>query len=649
MVRSAELEANAKQAEADRNLKLQLAEMQDKRERDVADLNASVQMRGQDVQARGQDLSYEAAMYGHNITARGQDLDYDAKMKGLSLDELKAQITREGNYLDYDAKLKKAAAGGSGSITAIQNQFDNAMMKEWMPLDEAVKQGTMTLSQARAVLNRKANDTAQYFPGASAVKASNAAYGVTGNTPEEQGEAQATKEIAYNRDIADDKQTRETIANSPYLRGMKQEDAREHIARAQNGVQGMRSAFKRFYDPLLSEADRKDAYENAQYYANKILPMPILSGIYNLAQNGKPITSEDYNNIYRRCIDTMVQNGAEYGDAELLTQKTLDEFGLTDKVNHYNKAIKEDTETLQNQIKYATSKAELETMFQMGPEYANFISLSEATQKTLSTYDPPFMQSIVNGLENATYEVDPYGNYYLSSNLSAKEESALQQATNTSNTADAVASIKVQQGPNALRNYKDGLVNAKDAQQMVDDSAKAILANTSNYNNSYNATKSEMNIKASDSTLKDMTEQCEKNKNLDTTQCIIASTTLDAFKDKDFKNMLGKARSLMTVGGDPIQLGRDETGRLVILEDQTGIQVTDSNYKTVQDLNEFVAAHSNNLNAVAINITDAILGPSAGTVKKVSRVYKGWTPNILQSGLGVTVRTDSKLAQDLDK
>jgi hypothetical protein len=89
-------------------------------------------MRGQDVNQRGQDLSYGATTRGQDVTARGQDLNYNLGGRGQDITANGQNIQAIAQSLGLDVDQFQAVLGYLSSLygreqTMDQNSLNRAM------------------------------------------------------------------------------------------------------------------------------------------------------------------------------------------------------------------------------------------------------------------------------------------------------------------------------------------------------------------------------------------------------------------------------------------------------------------------------------------------------------------------------------------
>lgn len=614
MIRSAELEAQMEEKKLERQDRLDAMMFEDKRIRELADL----------------DRAYKYDQLG---------------------------VTREGNYLDYWAKmaqLEKASKSGKEKDYTWKNELDIGLRKIANTRDQKGGSASSYQVQAESLVDEIRNK-----------------YGTVNIDPDDLNKLLERYGFGYKamRESVEEAEKKERTAenelfqqeydNNSYMQSVGYTTARAKY----NALQSQLRTFQEYQtvknNPNATEEEKKVASQNMVSTGVNIIRESIYTDIYNSAQLKEfPTNPIQYKQaIKNRNIERLVKSGTEYNDAVTIVEQASKNLGLDRFTEQAVNFFKKDPETTKNVIEGMISNRQLQ--FTNIPAYLTWISLDSATKQGLVSnpeYSKELMENMLGMIHGTTLgdiQEDTNGDITLTINgktYTPEQIELMRSATGLENPRQAVMAWEVQQARNLPTNLYNGLVSNDEANRVLN---STIIADVSNSRiESFQDAKT---VRENAITMSPIYEEnykaCKETGKGDLNACMLIEGFNTLAQDQELNDAIANVVNSTKTLGQPVKIAIQRDGKSnvkVFYQDSEGFDITDDNYTYVKKLEEIIRKAPPRADSKMLYLQHTLGSDRCVLIAPGVEVNEK-KPNILQKAINIPNKADTALMQGIDK
>lgn len=610
-----------------------------------------------DALLRVEELKYDAEQKQLAREDRIRELEFeDKRLRDLA--DLDRQykydalgVTREGNYLDFAAAMARLQQDKekSGKDLAGYNMLQEGLVALNKERDQKGGAASMYSARAEQLYNTARNYTGYSNWDVAKAEAIMENYGYGSKAI-----AKSREEEEYNIRAQKEKQFQTAYDSSNYLQALEPSKARALYDITDNQIQTYLSYRSVTENPDSTEEEKLAARDNMIKSGVALSKLGIYDYIYNVAtsskipQNPVELKTTIRQNAIERASQLMGRN-----DAIFTVDKAMQDLGLNQFVQQASEAIKDNKEIGENLIVSMTTDDRLNLM--NVPLYRQFVALTPGMQQGILN-NPVNSQTLLKGISGI---IDTASGPILNDNgtvtynrkVYTKDE--IDAARELTGMQDPLAAIPVAANQNytgTLSAFNQGLATTQDILK----SGRAALTTTAEVSVPYsnedvpvaveNFSKLYKNNRVAYSICK------EKGSIEDQMQCAIMVDESDLGKNTEFMTRMSNIIRNHDTAGNFYHYGLQKDGdniNIFLLDMNKGFSLSAHDYNATEDFNKYVRSLPNFWQSKT-ELFKFFLDDRLQIIKEGAEVSNKYEPNILQKGVTSLHKGDQALQQAVD-
>lgn len=575
------------------------------------------------------------------------DLDRQYKYDSLA-------VQREGNYLDYAtsmAKLqqdKETAEKSSKDLTGY-----NMLQKGLVALNKERDQkgGASSMYYAKA---EQLYDEARNYTGYSNWDVAKAEKIMEDYGYGSKALSKAREEEEYNMRIQEEKQYQAAYENSNYLQALEPYKARSLYDTVNNQIQAY-SYYKSVTENTNTTEEEKLAARDNMFKSGVDLSiLGMYDYIYNIATSNKiPQNPVELKTIVRQNAIERASQLMGRNDAIFVVDKAMKDLGFNQFAQQASEAIKENKEVGENLIASITTDDRLNLMDI--PQYRQFVALTPGMQQGILS-DPVNSRTMLKGfsgiIDNASEPIlNADGTVTYNKKVYTKDQ--IDAAVKLTGFQDPLVAIPVAANESytgTLSAFHQGLATIPDVLK----SGRAASTTTAEVSAPYSDKDIPVAVENFSKLYKNNREAysiCKENGSLeDQKKCYITVDISNLGKNVEFMKRVSNIIRNHDLAYNFYHYGVQKDGdniNIVLLDTDKGFSFSAHDYNATEDFNKYIRSLPNTWES-KIEILKLFLDERLHIFKEGAEVPNKYVPNILQKGVAEAYKIDSGIQQSVD-
>ena len=613
-----------------------------------------------DALLRVEELKYDAEQKQLAREDRIRELEFEDKRireladldRQYKYDELGVQ--REGNYLDFAADMARLQQDRATAEKSSKDLTGYNMLQEGLVAlnkERGQKGGAAAMYNAKAEqLYNEARNLHGYsnwdVAKAEAIM-ENYGYG-------SKSLVKAREEEEYNIQAQNEKRFQEAYNSSNYLQALGREKGRALYDTTDNQIQTYLYYKSVTENPNTTEEEKLASRDNMIKSGVALSKLGIYDYIYNAATSSKiPQNPVELKTTVRQTAIERASQLMGRNDAIFVVDKAMQDLGLNQFVQQASEAIKDNKEVGENLIASMTTDDRLNLMDV--PLYRQFVALTPGMQQGILS-DPinsrTFLKGISGIIDNASGPIlNDNGTITYNKKVYTKDE--IDAAVKSTGMQDPLVAIPVAANENytgTLSAFNQGLATTQDILK----SGRAALTATAEVSVPYsdkdvpvaveNFTKLYKNNRVAYSICK------EKGSTEDQMKCFIMVDESDLGKNQEFMMRMSNIIRNHDTAGNFYHYGLQKDGdniNLYLLDMGKGFSLSAHDYNATEDFNKYIRSLPNLWQSKS-EVLKYFLDDRLQIFKEGAEVPNKYEPNILQKGVTEVNKIDQAIQQAVD-